>query len=68
MQNADYTTAQIFDLTDKLEQSEAYLGRSTLMMGMDSHEKVEDRLTKATRDRLAYIRRAKRFWAKGRSV
>lgn len=48
--NADYTTAQIFDLTDKLEQSEAYLGRSTLMMGMDSHEKVEDRLTKATRD------------------
>jgi COP9 signalosome complex subunit 5 len=48
--NADYMTAQVFDLTDKLEQSEAHLGRSGFVMGLDSTEVTEDRLTKATRD------------------
>jgi len=50
-QNADYMTAQVFDLTDKLEQSEAHLGRSGFVMGMDAAESSEDRLTKATKDR-----------------
>jgi len=50
-QNADYMTAQVFDLTDKLEQSEAYLGRSGFVMGVDAAEASEDRLTKATKDR-----------------
>jgi len=51
--NADYTTAQIFDLTDKLEQSEAYLGRGTFSLGSasaDSQDKTEDKLSKAARD------------------
>ena len=52
-QNADYMTAQVFDLTDKLEQSEAHLGRSGFVMGMDAAESSEDRLTKATKDRSA---------------
>ena len=51
MQNADYTTGQIFDLADKLEQSEAHLGRGSFMLGMDSQEKKsEDKLAKATKD------------------
>ena len=50
-QNADYMTAQVFDLTDKLEQSEAHLGRSGFVMGVDAAEASEDRLTKATKDR-----------------
>jgi len=53
-QNADYMTAQVFDLTDKLEQSEAHLGRSGFVMGMDAAESSEDRLTKATKDRCVY--------------
>ncbi|XP_021363137.1 COP9 signalosome complex subunit 5 [Mizuhopecten yessoensis] len=49
--NADYTTGQIFDLADKLEQSEVQLGRGGFMLGMDSHEKKsEDKLMKATKD------------------
>jgi len=48
-------TAQVFDLTDKLEQSEAHLGRSGFVMGMDAAESSEDRLTKATKDRPAYL-------------
>ncbi len=53
IQNADYTTGQIFDLSEKLEQSENSLGRSSMMLGtgMDSHEKKgEDKLSKATKD------------------
>jgi len=46
-------TAQVFDLTDKLEQSEAHLGRGGFVMGMDAAESSEDRLTKATKDRSA---------------
>ncbi|XP_041357618.1 COP9 signalosome complex subunit 5-like [Gigantopelta aegis] len=49
--NADYTTGQIFDLADKLEQSEVQLGRGGFMLGMDSHDKKsEDKLAKATTD------------------
>ncbi|KAK3581841.1 hypothetical protein CHS0354_025295 [Potamilus streckersoni] len=49
--NADYTTGQIFDLSDKLEQSEAQLGRGGFMLGMETHEKKsEDKLAKATTD------------------
>ena len=51
LQNADYTTGQVFDLSDKLEQSEAQLGRGGFILGMDSHEKKsEDKLVKATKD------------------
>jgi len=50
--NADYTTGQIFDLSEKLEQSESSLGRpSYLLPGVDPHErKTEDKLSKATKD------------------
>lgn len=49
--NSDYTTGQIIDLSDKLEQSEAQLGRGGFMLGVDSHEKKsEDKLAKATKD------------------
>lgn len=49
--NADYATGQIFDLSDKLEQSESQLGRGGFILGMDPHEKkMEDKLTKATKD------------------
>jgi len=54
-QNADYMTAQVFDLTDKLEQSEAHLGRSGFVMGVDAAEASEDRLTKATKDRYVVL-------------
>lgn len=50
--NADYTTGQIFDLSDKLEQSEVALGRGAFVLGVnDVHERRgEDKLVKATRD------------------
>ncbi|XP_076364882.1 COP9 signalosome subunit 5 [Tachypleus tridentatus] len=49
--NADYTTGQVFDLSDKLEQSDTQLGRGGFMLGIDPHEKrTEDKLTKATKD------------------
>lgn len=49
--NAEYTTRQISDLAEKLEQSEHQVGRGVFMMGYDSHDKKsEDKLTKATRD------------------
>ncbi|KAF8792345.1 COP9 signalosome complex subunit 5-like [Argiope bruennichi] len=49
--NADYTTGQVFDLSDKLEQSENQLGRCGFVLGMDPHEKKsEDKLAKATKD------------------
>jgi hypothetical protein len=44
-------TAQIYDLTDKLEQSENHLGRGSFVSGLDGGEKTEDKLTKATKDR-----------------
>ena len=51
MQNADYMTAQVFDLTDKLEQSENHLGRGSFVSSIDGPDKTEDKLTKATKDR-----------------
>lgn len=51
--NADYTTGQIFDLSDKLEQSEAALGRGGLIVGLGGSEpekRTEDKLLKATKD------------------
>lgn len=50
--NTDYTTGQIFDLSEKLEQSESSLGRGPFVVsGGDMNEKrTEDKLTKATRD------------------
>ncbi|XP_076440440.1 COP9 signalosome complex subunit 5-like [Babylonia areolata] len=49
--NADYTTGQINDLAQKLEQSESQLGRGGFMMGMDTTDKkTEDKLAKATKD------------------
>ncbi|XP_074641428.1 COP9 signalosome complex subunit 5 [Tubulanus polymorphus] len=49
--NAEYMTGQIFDLADKLEQSEAQLGRGGFMLGIDSHDKkTEDKLAKTTKD------------------
>jgi COP9 signalosome complex subunit 5 len=50
--NADYTTGQIFDLSEKLEQSEAAIGRGGFIVGgTDPHEKrTEDKLLKATKD------------------
>jgi len=54
LQNADYMTAQIFDLTDKLEQSENHLGRGSFVSSIDGTEKTEDKLTKATKDRLVF--------------
>ncbi|TSK98484.1 COP9 signalosome complex subunit 5 [Bagarius yarrelli] len=51
--NADYTTGQVFDLSEKLEQAEAQLGRGSFMLGLDTHDrKSEDKLAKATRDRI----------------
>lgn len=52
LSNAEYTTGQIFDLSEKLEQSESNLSRGTfLMTGNDTSDKrTEDKLTKATRD------------------
>ncbi|WAR24809.1 CSN5-like protein [Mya arenaria] len=49
--NAEYTTGQVFDLADKLEQSEAQLGRGGFMLGMETSEKKsEDKLAKSTKD------------------
>lgn len=50
--NADYTTGQIFDLSDKLEQSEAAVGRSGFMLGGSDplDKRTEDKLMKATKD------------------
>ena len=57
-QNSDYTTGQVFDLSEKLEQSEAQLGRGSFMLGLDTHDrKSEDKLAKATRDRYPPARR-----------
>ena len=52
MTNADYTTCQIFDLSDKLEQSEAAVGRSGFTLGCSDplDKRTEDKLMKATKD------------------
>lgn len=49
MSNAEYTTGQIDDLSEKLEQSESSLSRG-YFLASDSDKRTEDKLTKATRD------------------
>ncbi|CAG9829264.1 unnamed protein product [Diabrotica balteata] len=46
--NADYTTGQIFDLSEKLEQSEAAIGRCGCIV--TGEKRTEDKLLKATKD------------------
>lgn len=49
--NAKYTTEQISDLSEKLEQSEKQVVRGNYFFNMDPSEKrVEEKLTKATKD------------------
>lgn len=53
--NADYLTGQIFDLADKIEQSEYALGRNSWFVDIDGHDvssKNDDnaKLGKATKD------------------
>ncbi|KAL4630933.1 COP9 signalosome complex subunit 5-like [Arapaima gigas] len=49
--NFNYTTGQVLDLSDKLEQAESQLGRGNFVPCMDQQDrKCEDKLAKATRD------------------
>jgi COP9 signalosome complex subunit 5 len=51
LSNAEYTTGQIDDLSEKLEQSESHLSRGYFLASSEgSDKKTEDKLTKATRD------------------
>ena len=53
-QNADYTTQQIFDIADKLEEAESQLGKGSFAGTFDfpdSSKPFEDKLTKACKDR-----------------
>lgn len=50
LSNAEYTTGQIFDLSEKLEQSESSLSRGYFLAAEGSDKRNEDKLTKATRD------------------
>ncbi|CAD5112016.1 DgyrCDS1266 [Dimorphilus gyrociliatus] len=51
LQNADYATGQIFDLAEKLEQSDIQLGRSGVGTALDAHDKrTEEKIAKATKD------------------
>ncbi|XP_033115022.1 COP9 signalosome complex subunit 5 [Anneissia japonica] len=48
--NSDYTTGQVYDLSEKLEQAEAQLSRGNFMLGIDQDKKAEDKLGKAAKD------------------
>lgn len=51
MTNADYTTGQIFDLSEKLEQSGEALCRGFIMGGIEPHDRsTVEKLVKANRD------------------
>lgn len=52
LQNDSYTTEQIKDLSDKLEQADRQIIRGgNYSMGLDPHEKrLEDKLSKSTKD------------------
>lgn len=50
LSNAEYTTGQIFDLSEKLEQSESSLSRGYFLAAEGNDKRNEDKLTKATRD------------------
>lgn len=47
--NADYTTGQIFDLSEKLEQSEAALGEQKIIFGENDKNPVINRWLRITR-------------------
>lgn len=52
--NADYTTGQIFDIADKLEEAEAQLGKGGFVGALDFPESTqlsEDKLLKVCKDR-----------------
>ena len=52
--NADYTTGQIFDIADKLEEAESQLGKGSFAGTFDfpdSSKNSEDKLSKACKDR-----------------
>jgi COP9 signalosome complex subunit 5 len=52
--NADYTTGQIFDIADKLEEAESQLGKGNFAGTFDfpdSSKNSEDKLSKACKDR-----------------
>ena len=52
--NADYTTGQIFDIADKLEEAESQLGKGNFSSTFDfpdSSKHSEDKLSKACQDR-----------------
>lgn len=51
--NADYTTGQIFDIADKLEEAESQLGKGNFAGNFDfpdSSKAVEDKLSKVCKD------------------
>lgn len=53
LKNADYTTGQIFDIADKLEEAEAQLGKGSFVGTFDfpdSSKQSEDKLSKACKD------------------
>ncbi len=54
IKNADYTTGQIFDIADKLEEAESQLGKGNFAGTFDfpdSLKNSEDKLSKACKDR-----------------
>lgn len=50
LSNAEYTTGQIFDLAEKLEQSESSLSRGCFISADEKDKRNEDKLAKATFD------------------
>lgn len=56
-QNAEYTTGQIFDIADKLEEAESQLGKGNFVGTFDLSEsgsiskQNEDKLSKVCKDR-----------------
>ena len=53
-QNAEYTTGQIFDIADKLEEAESQLGKGSFAGTFDfpdNSKQTEDKLSKACKDR-----------------
>lgn len=52
LQNSDYITGQIVDLSDKLEHSEVNMHRTYMLESSDSNQskEPEDKLSKAEKD------------------
>ena len=54
LKNADYTTGQIFDIADKLEEAESQLGKGNFVGTYeftDIGKQNEDKLSKVCKDR-----------------